>query len=300
MVVASYVSPKDEKRYARRKLSDARAVIKSFPLLRSIANDFKPLAHLLVRNNQNSLFLIAASSTPKNQLLIDLEYALRHFQFKLWGKDTKSDFSGRLVSPREDNSWSPFCEMNVALRLEQRYGRKNVTVYPTLPGPDIVAKINNRQIGFEVTGVFPGKTEDRLREISRGIAKGLHSRIKGKRYLKIEIQTATLPKDKEERFRIQPSVNKVLRSFDDMGLATIVPKFGSFNLREASDYLTYMTAYKNVPRLRKLYLKGLEKGFRTKAQDLHSGARSKCPKGFSDNLLYRRKSKTLSNCRSRL
>src|SRR6058998_1900529 len=100
MVVASYVSPKDEKRYARRKLSDARAVIKSLPLLRSIANDFKPLAHLLVRNNQNSLFQIAASSTPKNQLLVDLEYALRHFRFKLWGKDAQERFFRTIGEPQ--------------------------------------------------------------------------------------------------------------------------------------------------------------------------------------------------------
>src|SRR5437867_107965 len=108
-----------------------------------------------------------------------MRYAI--FGSSYGAKTPKSDFSGRLVSPREDNSWSPFCEMNVALRLEQRYGRKYVTVYTALPGPVIVAKINNRQIGFEVTGVFPGKTEDRLREISRGIAKALHSRMKGKR-----------------------------------------------------------------------------------------------------------------------
>lgn len=265
MVVASYIGRSDERKRARKRLKEAREVINNFPILKSIADNFKPLAHRFIRNNRNSLFLISSYSTPKDPLLMDLEYALRHFRYKSWSKEAQEDFARRLVSPREDNSWSPFCEMNVALRLEQRYGRNNVIVYPSHPGPDISAKVQNRLIGFEVTGVFPGKTEDRLKEISRGIAKGLYSRTKGKRYLRVDIQTTKLPKGKKGRFRIRPSIKKVLTSFDELGLATIVPKFRNFNLNEASDYIHTMTAYKNVPRLRNSYLKGLEKGFRTRA-----------------------------------
>src|SRR3989442_7991464 len=113
MVVASYVDPSNERRYAQKRLKEARAVIAFFPTLKSIANNFKPLAHRLIRNNKNALFIIASSSTPKNQLLVDLQNALGCFRFETWKRTLKSDFAGRLQSPKEANSWSPFCEMNV-------------------------------------------------------------------------------------------------------------------------------------------------------------------------------------------
>jgi hypothetical protein len=262
MVIANYVAPSDEKKYAKRKLKDARTVIRRFPILKSIANNFRPLAHLLVRNNKNSLFMIASSSTPKDPVLIDLEKALRLFRFETWKRQPRNDFAGRLQSPREDNSWSPFCEMNVALRLQQRYGKDNVDLYPSLPGSDIVAKIHDREICFEVTAVFPGKTEETLKKICRGIAKGLHSRIKDtQRYFRLEIQTGNLPKNRQGQFRIRQSIDKVLRSFDELGLVTLVPIFGNFHLQQASDYIVHSIL---PEKLFLSYTKGLDRGFRSK------------------------------------
>jgi hypothetical protein len=106
------------------------------------------------------------------------------------------------------------------------------------------------------------ETEERLRKICRGIAHELYSRIGTKRYLRIEIQTSTLPRDTKGRFRIKPSIRHVVDSFNKLQLTTLLKAFGNFHL---SDTFTYIE-YSQLPKkLRDSYYKGVDKGFRSYA-----------------------------------
>jgi hypothetical protein len=161
MVIASYVAPKDERKYARKRLGDARLVVRNFRTLDSLVADFKNLSRTLVRNNHNALFGIASWSNAKDHRLSDLEEALRISRFRTWPKKLQNDFSKRLLSPKPD-SWSALCEMNVALRLSQQYGKKNLALFPAFPkkGPDAVCKIDKRNVYFEVTSIVSGRPKN--------------------------------------------------------------------------------------------------------------------------------------------
>jgi len=175
----------------------------------------------------------------------------------------RDQLASRLTNPREEASISAISEIHIAYNLSRIFGKAGVRLYPTNPkkGPDAEAVVHLRPIYFEATTIGSGVTDQKLRKICEGISKTIYGKIAGRWYVRVNISSESLRRTKKGHFLVQPSINKVLSSFDQLNLPWFIGKKGHFEkLTIAGQVAIRRTTSLEVQRLA---TRGQDKFFQT-------------------------------------
>jgi len=214
-----------------RNLHIARQVLKEFSTINHLLDGFKGYETKRYRDMRNAVMFLCLPSIingidPKSLVrLHNLETALESFKITQWGGERLKHLKSRFGSEDYITSLSVITEFEVAYYLGERLGMDHVSLYPKLASggfPDIRARIDKKEVYFEVGNLGETIPEDKIQSILEGAARYLGNKIEGNHYISLDIDTAELVFDQKGNIDVGASIQRLNTEIDILAIHQMV------------------------------------------------------------------------------
>ena len=243
-------------------LPTARTVLSEFKSLNILLDGFKNYETKRYRDIRNAVMFLCLPKVgngldPKSiEQLVELEKAIELFGVMEWKTEKYSAFKSRLASEEYIQSLSAITELEVALKMADKFGNDNVTLFPELSNrgySDIGIKIDHKMIYLEVGNLGTSIPEAKLQQILNTSAEYLGRKIDVICYMCLIIDTAELVFDPEGRIDVAASITKLNSEIDDLYIHKLIGFEGFFDFGDMYHIIANKEIYQKTRQWLSIY-----------------------------------------------
>lgn len=254
-MIATYFTEDLLQRWFIRSLPMAKDVLRNFESLNKLLDGFKDYENKRYRDIRNAVMFQCLPEVGDGlrrksiEKLAELEKSIDSFGVMKWTTGKYNAFRSRLASEDYIQSLSAVTELEVALRIADKFGRENVALFPELSNQgysDISVNIAGKKTYIEVGNLGPSIPEIKIEQILRASVKHLGEKINKICYLCLIVDTAEFVFGAESRIDVDASIRKLNGEMDDLHIHELVGFEGFFDLGDIFSIIADKKSYEKM------------------------------------------------------